>query len=139
MTDELITAKVARILNSTDVALNRGEDAGVEIGMRFAILSDAGADIKDPDTGEILDSVEIAKTLVKVISVSNKLSVGRTFRKYESFGMGAIISRGTTRHETLSSDESSVQQELDPRKSKVKVGDRVIQYTGDFAGIVYDF
>lgn len=139
MTDELITAKVARILNSTDVALNRGSAAGIDIGMRFAVLSDAGADIKDPDTGEILDSVSIAKTLVKIISVTEKLSVGRTFRKYESFGIGSALTRGTTRVETLRSDESSLQQELDPKKSKVKVGDSVIQYTGDFSGIVYDF
>jgi len=136
---ELITAKVARILNNTDLALNRGTDVGVEIGMKFAILSDAGADITDPDTGEVLDSVEIAKTLVKIISVTERLSVGRTFRRYESAGIADMFTRGSSRHETLNSDESRVQQELDPRKSKVKVGDEAVQYTGDFAGIVYDF
>ena len=107
--------------------------------LRFAIFSDAGADITDPDTGEILDSVEIAKTLVKIISAGPKLSVGRTFRKYETFGFARVLSQGSTRHETLNSDESKVQQELDPAKSKVKVGDEAIRYTGDFGGIVYDF
>lgn len=137
--DARIHARVARVLNSTDLALNRGSDAGVEVGMRFAILSDAGVDIKDPDTGEILDSVEIAKTLVKIISVTPKLSVGRTFRRYESFGIASALSRGSVRTETLNSDESRAQQELDPRKSKVKVGDGAVEYNGEYSGIVYDF
>jgi hypothetical protein len=57
MTDDdgLIRAQVAQVLNSTDLAINRGSKDGVEVGMRFAILSDRGADIKDPVTGEVLD------------------------------------------------------------------------------------
>lgn len=139
MSDELVRAKVARVVNSTDLALNRGTEAGVEVGMRFAILSDAGADIKDPETGEILDSVEIAKTVVKVINVTPRVSIARTFRKMESFGIGSILAGDRTRSETLNSDESTVQQELDPSKAKVKVGDDAIEYTGEFTGVVYDF
>lgn len=139
MTNELIRAQVARVVNSTDLALNRGSDAGVEVGMKFAILSDAGADIKDPVTGEILDSVEIAKTVVKVINVTSRVSIARTFRKMESYGIGRILTGDTSRSETLNSDESTVQQELDPSKAKVKVGDEAVEYTGEFTGVVYDF
>ena len=139
MTDELIRAQVARVVNSTDLALNKGSDAGVEVGMKFAILSNAGADIKDPVTGEVLDSVEIAKTLVKIINVKPRVSIGRTFRKIESYGIGSIITGGSTRSETLKSDESTVQQELDPSKAKVKYGDEAVEYTGEFNGVVYDF
>jgi len=140
MSDGLITAKVARVLNTTDLALNRGADAGVEVGMRFAILSDRGEDIRDPDTNEILDSVQIAKTLIKIVNVSPKLSVGRTFRNIESFGFASILSKGSTRYETLRSDEQRVQQELDPRDSLVKTGDVAVQYIGEkFPGLVYDF
>ena len=126
-------------MNSTDLALNKGSDAGVEVGMKFAILSNAGADIKDPLTGEVLDSVEIAKTVVKIINVKPRVSIGRTFRKMESFGIGNILAGGTTRSETLKSDESTVQQELDPSKAKVKYGDEAVEYTGEFNGVVYDF
>lgn len=139
MTSDLIRAQVARVVNSTDLALNRGSDVGVKVGMRFAILSDAGADIKDPETGEILDSVEIAKTVVKVINVTPRVSIARTFRKMESYGIGSILTGDRTRNETLNSDESTVQQELDPSKAKVKVGDKAVEYTGEFTGVVYDF
>lgn len=140
MSDEMIEAKVARVLNTTDVALNRGSESGVEVGMRFAILSDRGENIRDPDTKEILDSIAIAKTLVKIVSVTPKLAVGRTFRSIESTGFASILTHGSARHETLRSGESRVQQELDPKDSLVKIGDRAIQYVGErFSGIVYDF
>ncbi|MCL2489764.1 MAG: hypothetical protein FWF36_03420 [Propionibacteriaceae bacterium] len=139
MTDQQFQAKVARIINNTDLALNKGLEDGVEVGMKFAILSDAGEDIRDPDSGEVLDSIQIAKTVVKVIYVTSRLSIGRTFRKYESAGIFATFGQGTTRYETLASDESRVQQELDPAKAKVKVGDRAVEYTGEYTGIVYDF
>ena len=139
MNKELIRAQVARVVNSTDLALNKGSDDGVAVGMKFAILSNAGADIKDPLTGELLGSVEIAKTLVKVINVGPRVSIGRTFRKLESYGITRMFTGGTTRTETLNSDESTVQQELDPSKAKVKYGDDAVEYTGEFNGVVYDF
>lgn len=141
MTDELIRGKVARVLNSTDLAINRGSENGVLVGMRFAILSDRGADIKDPDSGEVLDSIEIAKTLVKVISVTPHLSVGRTFRTKGGGGIAAALSIvGSLRDETLRTDERRLQQELDPKDSFIKVGDEAVQFTGEsYGGIVYDF
>lgn len=139
MTDELIQAKVARIINNTDLALNKGVDDGVEEGMKFAILSDAGEEIRDPDTDELLDSIQIAKTVVKIIHAASRSSIGRTFRKHESAGIFNSLGQGSTRYETLATDESRVQQELDPKKAKVKVGDRAVEYTGEYTGIVYDF
>lgn len=139
MTSEEIRAQVARVVNSTDLALNKGSDAGVEVGMKFAILSNAGADIKDPVTGEVLGSVDIAKTVVKIIIVEPRVSIGRTFRKMQSYGISQILTGGTARAETLNSDESTVQQELDPSKAKVKYGDEAVEYTGEFNGVVYDF
>ncbi|MFJ4044142.1 hypothetical protein ACIPV2_00165 [Microbacterium sp. NPDC089987] len=140
--DDLIHAKVARVLNNTDLALNKGQDDDVQVGMKFAVLSDAGEEIRDPDTGEVLDSIRIAKTVVKVIHVASRSSVARTFRAHTSpgiFGTFGHLNQGTTRHETLASDESRVQQELDPKKAKVKVGDSAVQYTGEYTGILYDF
>lgn len=141
MTEELIRAKVARVLNTTDLALNKGSAAGVEVGMRFAILSDKGENITDPDTNEVLDSVDIAKTLVKIVSVTEKLAVGRTFRSTENTRSISSMFAMTEsqRHETLRTDERRLQQELDPKDSFIKIGDAAIQYVGDYSGIVYAF
>lgn len=139
MTDALIRAKVARILNNTDLALNKGAQDGVQEGMKFAILSDVGQEIRDPDSGEVLDSIQVAKTVVKIIHAAPRLSVGRTFRAHSSPGIFSSFGQATTRQETLSTDESRAQQELDPAKAKVQVGDHALEYTGEYSGIVYDF
>ncbi len=56
---EPIRGKVAKVLNSREVALNIGEEQGVRIGMVFEILSPVGDVIEDPDTGDTLGSVDI--------------------------------------------------------------------------------
>lgn len=138
---EPIRALVARILNTTDLALNKGSDDGVETGMKFAILSGVGEDIRDPETDEVLDSIPIAKTVVKIVQVTPRVSVARTFRSYTRSGIFNALTLGgnETRHETLESDERSVQQELDPARAKVNVGDPAVEYSGEYSGILYDF
>ena len=77
---ELIRGKVAKILNSREVALNIGQMHGVETGMLFDILSNAGLGIVDPDTNEELGSVDLPKTRVKITHVYDNLSVASTYR-----------------------------------------------------------
>ena len=133
--DERIEAKVAEILTARDLVLNRGAMDGVAIGMRFAILNRKGADVKDPDTGEVLGSVELPKTFVKVVAVKDRLSIARTFREFKSGG-GALwpmlaasmsASPPQTRVETLKTDEARLKDELDEKESYVKIGDIAVQ------------
>lgn len=135
----MITAKVAQILNATDLALNKGEEDGVEVGMKFAVLDPVGRDIKDPDTGEVLDSINIAKTVLKVVQVSARLAVARTFRSKSTGFLGSFEALTTHRSETLRSDERRLQQQLSAKESYVKIGDAAVQYVGDFPGVVLDF
>lgn len=139
--DDMIKAKVARVLNSTDLALNRGSDDGVEVGMKFAILDQKGHEIHDPDTNEVLDSVTIAKTVVKVVSVKPRLAVARTFRtRTTGLQLFKALQVGEkTRAETLRSDDSRLQQDLDPADSYVRAGDEAVEYRGEFEGVVYEF
>ena len=79
--DMLIRGKVARILTSRQLVINVGSENGVEIGMKFDVLDPKGDDIKDPDTGEILGSVNRPKVRVEIIEVQNRLSVAQTYKK----------------------------------------------------------
>ena len=63
---ELIRGKVARILNSREVALNVGASHGVEDGMQFDILAPELHNIRDPDTHEVIGSVNRPKVRVQV-------------------------------------------------------------------------
>lgn len=128
---------MAEILTGTELVLNRGSDDGVQVGMRFAILNRKGAAIMDPDTGEALGSVDLEKTVVKVVRVDPRLSVARTFRTYRSGGQlaGASFARmfepSVVRVETLRTDERKLKDELDESESYVKIGDPAVQVVGE--------
>jgi hypothetical protein len=74
-----ITGKVAEILDRYTLAINRGVDDGVEIGMIFAVIG-AGGEIIDPDTDKPLGPRPVEKLRVKVTDVYEKFSVAQTYR-----------------------------------------------------------
>lgn len=136
-----IEGRVAQILTARELVINRGEADGVQVGMRFAVLNRRGADIKDPDTGESLGSVELDKVLVKVVRIAEHLAVARTFRTYK-VGGGALwaITAGMSSTpprevvETFNTDERRLKDELDEKESFVKIGDPIVQVIGDEFG-----
>jgi hypothetical protein len=136
MTDR-IEGRVAQILTARELVINRGSADGVNVGMRFAVLNRRGTDIKDPDTGELLGSVELDKVLVKVVRVDEHLAVARTFRTYRVGGGGLWAftalqgSPPRTVYETLKTDERRLKDELDEKESYVKIGDPVVQVIGE--------
>ena len=138
-----IRGKVARILNSREVAINVGNKDGVQPGMYFDILHDVCHDIRDPDTGDILGSVDLAKVRVKVIHVQEKLSLVSTYKKKRvnlggnmthldvstGFAQTLLPPRWVTRYETLKTEENIRKdwEDLDEKDSYVKTGDPVVQ------------
>jgi hypothetical protein len=133
-----IEGRVAQILTARELVINRGTTEGVEVGMRFAVLNRRGTDIKDPDTGDILGSIELEKVLVKVVRVDEHLAVARTFRTFRVPGTGVLgwasFQQGTpmqTVPETLKTDERRLKDELDEKESYVKIGDPVVQIIGE--------
>lgn len=130
---------VAAVLNRRELVLNVGSDHGVEIGMKFAVLNRQGLSITDPETGEMLDSVEIPKVLVQVARTQPRVAVARTFvrRSRNVGGSGPSIAslfeprRMVTEYETLRSADKPYEEELDETESYVKAGDPVVQVIGD--------
>ena len=135
-----IRGKVAQIINSREVALNVGSDHGVELNMLFDILTQKGFDIRDPDTDEVLGSVERPKARVKVVMVRPKLCVASTYktRRVNVGGVGIGLGRSglfeppkwETRTETLKTEESTL-EELPEEESYVSTGDPVVQVLED--------
>lgn len=140
MTDR-IEGQIARILSDRRVIINRGSVDGVLEGMRFAILSRAGLNIEDPETGHPIGSVEVAKTVVKVVSIDAHLAIARTFRTTKASGIfSALYSGQGERVETLRTDEATAEREIDESESRVKTGDLAVQVMGDeFEGLVLGF
>ena len=135
---EPIRGKVARILNSREIVINVGSNNGVTVGMRFDVMDPKGEDIRDPDTSEVLGSVERPKVRVKICKVQERLSVASTY-KTETVNVGGsglepsmslaglfMPVKLDTKHETLKTEEKTW-EDLDEKKSYVKTGDPVVQ------------
>lgn len=135
--DGRIRGKVAAILSRRELILNVGSADDVEIGQRFVILNKQGVDVVDPDTKEVLGTVEVPKTVVKVVRVDGShLSVGRTFRTIAGSPglLGAMPNFAGTpsKTETLAIEAgSSLRAELSEADSYVKIGDIALSTEGD--------
>lgn len=132
---EPIVGKVARILNSRELIINRGSSHGVWKGMHFNVLDPKAEDIRDPDTNEVLGSVDRPKVRVEIIQTKDRLSLARTYRKWRVNVGGSGLSgfssyfappKWETRYETFRTDEATW-EDLEEEKSFVKTGDPVVQ------------
>ena len=135
-----ITGKIARILNSREVALNIGKEQGVQSGMLFEILSPNQSEIRDPDTGAMLGSVALPKVKVMITRVQDKVSVASTYRTkrvdVRRFSTSADVFKSPKwekRYETLKAGGAfeSATERLDESDSYVAVGDPVVQVIDD--------
>ena len=147
---QLIRGKVARVLNSREVALNIGTDAGVEIGMYFDIMDQCEENVVDPDTAEVLGTIERSKVRVKVVKVQPKLSVASTYRiKKINIGGRGVFGGGVfadslrapewvDKHETLKTDEKTW-EDISESESFVKTGDPVVEHTESSERILAEF
>ena len=135
-----IRGKVARILNSRELALNIGSDHGVKVDMRFDVLDEASENIRDPDSGTVLGSVNRPKVRVKVVQVQEKISVASTYKskRVNVGGRGSLLAMANyfappnwiREYETLRTEESTWEN-LDEKDSYVATGDPVVQALND--------
>ncbi|MEX2135933.1 MAG: hypothetical protein WEB29_03085 [Chloroflexota bacterium] len=126
----MIEGKVARILNSRELVINRGLAHGVQVGMRFEVLDPNSEDIRDPDTQEVIGSVYRPKVNVEAVIVEDRLSVARTYERTGGTGGLAALSLSRafygepSRPVTLKTDEE-MWEPLTEADSYVKRGDPV--------------
>lgn len=123
-----IEGKVAEIIDTVTVVINRGYEHGVEEGMRF-IIYELGNEIKDPDTGESLGRFEYVKAKVEATNVNEKFSTAETYGTYTIpspiMGISPIMEQRVSRKLPLD-DEMKIRM-LKHSITTVKVGDPVRQ------------
>ena len=125
---EPLKGRVAAVLNTRELAINIGSQAGVLIGMKFRVLEPEES-VCDPDTQEIIGYVQREKIRVKVVELQEKLAVGRTYETYPTVGIDfrpALFGPPQTHVRTLASDDA-LSRSLSSESSFVKAGDPVIQ------------
>lgn len=130
-----IRGKVARILNSREIAINVGSTNGVVVGMHFDVVYPK-EDIRDPDTKEVLGSLNLSKVRVRITKVRERLSLATTQKKQVNvggyggplgdFSRWLMPPKWITKYESLKAEEKPW-EEISEEESYVKVGDPVIQ------------
>lgn len=65
--------KVVHISNKFSVVINAGAEKDVKVGMKFLVVG-LGDVIRDPDSGEELEQLEIVRGRAEVVHVQPKLS-----------------------------------------------------------------
>jgi hypothetical protein len=131
MMTERIEGKVAQLLSARELVINRGAEAGVKVGMRFAVLDSNAPEVVDPETGQSLGKVDVAKTLVKVVRIFPHMSVARTFRTYETGGAFASLMAREKYVERIGSTEENLAHPDLSEPANVEVGDRAVQAVGE--------
>lgn len=142
-----IRGKVTRVLNAREIAINIGTTHGAQIGMYFDVMNPNDQDIPDPDTGEVLGSIDRPKIRVKITRVEDKLSVASTYKStrvniggigskataildatlgFDRFGKAFMPPKWVTKYETLEKTKETPEP-FDEKDSKVKTGDPVKQ------------
>ena len=87
-----IEGKIARILNTRELVINRGSNDGVDIDMEFAVL-EPQLSIVDPETQESLGNLEREKIRVRVFETYPKFSLARTYETYQEINPDAALPR----------------------------------------------
>lgn len=126
-----LVGRVAQVLNARELVINIGSDAGVTEGRRFKVLAEQAMDVTDPDTGEVLGTVDREKTRVEAVEVRPRISICRTYRivgQPPYFQMAALINSlsDTRRPETLHVRDSTLPPPLPIEESYVQIKDRVV-------------
>lgn len=85
MTEEVITGQVALIEDDHTLVINRGAEAGVAAGMVFAVNSDTGPVITDPESGRELGRLSREKLRVKVFDAQAFYARAHTFVMTDDF------------------------------------------------------
>ena len=131
---EPIRGKVASVINEREIAINVGTAHGVDVGMYFNVIDIQDEEIRDPDTDEVLGSIERPKVRVRVTHVQEKLSVAGTYQTkkvniggtFGPFARSLMPPEWIEKYETLRTEDkgwSPIYEE----ESYVKVGDPVVQ------------
>lgn len=130
---------VAAILNARELVINLGQAQGVRMGMKFAVLAESPLEIRDPNSGQVLDTVDREKVRVQASEVREKIAICRTYRvkmipggplgeRVSGFaGLTTLFIQPREEPETLSLSDSSMPPPLTEEESYVKIRDRVIQ------------
>lgn len=77
----MIQGKVAKVLSSEEIVINKGSVDRVQIGMVFDVRDDRLDEIIDPDSGESLGSIEGPEVSYEITRIGPRASLARRYKR----------------------------------------------------------
>ncbi len=108
-----LAAKVARVLSDKSIAINVGEEAGVEVG--DSVIVWRNVEVRDPDTDEVLGNVRLENLRLEVSEVHPHFSLARVQSGFNPLGSMFRPSKVIV----------SSERALDLEEVRLKAGDEV--------------
>ena len=129
-----IEGKVAKVLNTRDLVINKGESDGVCKGMLFQVIQ-PDEPIWDPDSGVELGVLARDKIKVRVVDLRPHFAVAKTYETYSARepsevqqAMSRLAGRTVTRvRKILTESPEQDGDTIGVAGSTVNVGDPVVQ------------
>jgi len=121
-----IKGKIIRILDRRTVIINLGARDGVDQSTVFRILAEPEK-IIDPDTDEVLGSVNVVKSKLKAKTVNEKFTIASTNWVESRMNVGNLgvwneALSGLTEYETVDHGKLNVDEdEIEPWKAKSEI------------------
>lgn len=116
--------KVIKIIDDTSIVINAGSEDNITTQDEFQIFI-TGDEIKDPDTGEILGTLDTIKETISVEIVFPRMCICRnTFVTAYTTGLTNIMDNLTKiRYKTLNVDTTQISGGLSNNLT-IKIGDK---------------
>ena len=124
-----IQGKVAAFVSEREIAINVGRRDGVQPGMVFSVLSSKDAEIKDPDTGEVIGLVDREIARVQAVDVQDRMTVCATYvsagPKTLEEALEVLLEPRTASRRPRVGMSRGAYPMLNPPDLYVRIGDRV--------------
>lgn len=123
-----LVGKVATLVNERELVINIGTVEGVRPKMKFRVLAAAPVEVRDPDSGEPLGTIEREKVRVQAIDIQENFTVCQTYETLRrgplAPAMGAeLLEAGGVR--TLRRGDRGYVPPITEKESYVAIGDLV--------------
>lgn len=120
--------KIAKIISTTKLVINAGEAEGIEENQKFRILDKKGTPVTDPDTGEVIGTLDAYKATVIVSQVYEHIAVVESSKNFTSLNIN--LARygllGDVKND-LNVDKTQITGLDSTDSSPIQVGDKLIK------------
>ncbi len=120
--------KVVKIISPYQVVINAGSEAELRKGQRFLVY-DIGEMIKDPETGEDLEAIEIVRGTGRIIHLQEKIAtVESDMKEEEPITIKRTSTLGSMRNLFGDTEQTEIRRSRIPF-DEPQVGDRIRLYS----------